>query len=471
MAGGISRRRLLWGAASALGVARGVGGVVRAQSGSGADGFTPVDNGFGFRNWSPRDQYFESPPDPSRTEVRQRVRSGWSDRSRAVLDLRTDRFPERLVDAIATQLRQAIVQRAGANGHCYGMVLAAQQYYERPETIPVDRRSASDIEDPTVPVEEPVAPVYEDVVRLQAEQFLRFRVWLGRRAMLHPEWIDTGAILEDVESVVETFGTAALTLFDGSLYGHQVLAYALEDRGDAAVVRIYDPNRPAVSYRSGPLELVFDREEETATMRPYGRYTRLLFNQYDRIERASDRDLASPLDHLTVGRSTVRSSLFPLALVLVDTNDVEVTVVAPDGTELDRTRGTHMDRDRGSYARMRSLYGASPGTYRIDLFGHEDTDYELRAVVCDTDGTLVDSTRSGTIGVGEVHEYDLEIPEDGEGTMARTGDDVLGSAAVVGGAAVGGAAVGALGYRTLQQKRNLGGSEHRQPRGHEPDRR
>ena len=452
MDGEFTRRRVLRGTVAAVAGSVAVGRTsARRQVETGR--FVPARDGFGFRNWSPKDQYFDAPPDPTPAEVRARVRSRWRDRSRAVLGLDTRRLPDLLVEAMATRLRLAVVQRAGTNGHCYGMALTAQRYYERPGAIPVDRPSASEIEHPTVPIEEPTAPVYDEIVGAQAEQFLRFRAWLGRRAMLHPEWIDAGAILRDVEAVLDSYGTAALTVFDGTLYSHQVLAYGFEERDGVVRVPVYDPNRSAPTYGNGPPALEFDRADGTLAMRPYGRYTGVLFNRYDRIEGATGREAASPLDHLSVDRSTVRASLLPLVLVLVDSADVEVTVVDPNGEELDRLRGTHMDGGRGDYARLRSLYGAAAGTYRIGVFGGESTDYELRAVVVDGDGPIVDSTTTASIDVGESHQYDLEVPEDGAGAVEDASGGWPRSGLVCGAGVAGGAVAGAIGYGLLRRRR------------------
>lgn len=449
----ISRRRLLSGTASAAGVAWAVGGVARARATAEDGAFDPVEHGFGFRNWTLRDQYFEAPPSPSRRSIRETVTSDWRDLALGTLGLDTAQLPDRVVDAIAAQLRTALVQRAGTNGHCYGMVLTAQQYFEQPSTIPVDRRVASEIEDPTVPIEEPTAPVYEEIVQRQADQFLKFRSWLGRRAMVHPEWIDTSGVLGDVRSVVETFGTATLSLFDGNLLGHQVLAYGFEADRSGLTISIYDPNRTAVSYRGELPALRFDHGDGGLSMQPYGRYTGILFNRYDQIERATDRGTASPLDHLSVDRSTVRASLFPLALVSVDAAATKLAVVAPDGEELDRIRGTYMDRSRGENAHVRSRYGAEPGTYRIAVFGREATDYELTTVVAGPGRTIVEATHANSIGAGALHEYELAIPDSGEGTVERTRRGGLHPALL--GGAVGGVAAGAIGHRTLQRRRNL----------------
>ena len=461
---GSTRRGVLRGMAAVVATAGAVGEPALARRQVDRGRFVPVRDGFGFRNWSTKDQYFEAPPDPTPAEVRERVRGGWRERARALIGLDTGLLPDLLTETIATQLRLAVVQRAGTNGHCYGMTLTAQRYFERPETIPVDRPTVGEIEHPTVPIEEPTAPVYDAIVDAQAEQFLQFRAWLGRRAMIYPEWIDVGAVLRDVGAVVDSFGTATLTLFDGSIYSHQVLAYGFEEHAEGVRVPIYDPNRPAPTYVDGPPALVFDRVDGTVAMRPYGRYTGVLFNRYDRIERASDREVASPLDHLTVDRQAVRSSLFPLALVLVDSDAVEVTVVDPDGEELERTRGAYMDRSRGTHARVRSLYGADPGTYRIGVFGDDATDYGLRVVVADEDGPVVDWTASNSIDAGELHEYDVEVPEDGRGTVAAASGGWLQSGLVCGAGLAGAAAAGAIGYHVLGSRRRGGPAESPEPR-------
>lgn len=450
----ITRRHLLAGAAALAGAAGGTEGVRAARTRSVDGAFDPAEHGYGFRNWSTRDQYFDSPIVRSRRSVRERIRTEWNERARTVLDLDTDPFPEPLLDAVTAQVRTAIVQRAGTNGHCYGMVLTAQQYFEDPSSIPVDRRVASEIEDPTVPIEDPATPVYDGIVERQAAQYLRFRAWLGRRAMVRPEWIDASRLLGDVRSVVEAFGTATLSLFDDDLSGHQVLAYGYEEDGGGVRVPIYDPNRAATSYRGERPTLRFDRSGGALAMRAYGRYTHVLFNRYDQIERATGRGRASPLDHLRVGPSTVHESLFPVVVVTTDTEDAELAVVAPDGTELQRIRGGLMDGSRGDLARLRSLYGADSGTYRVGVFGTRRTDYELRALAADADGAVVRAVRTGTVGSGELHEYALDVPEDGDGTMVRERRGGVPSGLVGGAGAIGGVAVGVASHRAFQRLRS-----------------
>jgi hypothetical protein len=458
MARRLSSRTLLRGTATVLGTS--VAGVASlSRRGSAADRFDPDTHGFGFRNWSSRDQYFEAPPAPSPAAVRERVASDWSDQSGTLFGAETTGLPEPTIAAVAAALRTAVVQRAGTNGHCYGMVLAAQRYFEDPERIPVDRPTASDIELPTVPVGEPSAPVYEEILQLQAAQFLRFRAWLGRRAMLYPDRIDVGQVLRDLRSVVGTFGTAAITLFDESLYGHQVLVYDVADDGDGTTLAVYDPNRPATAYRGSTATVRFERDGDGVSMVPYQQYTHALFNRYDRIERAANRERATPLDHVTADRSTLRESLFPFVLVRVDSPDVSLAVVGPDGAELDRLRGRYADRSRGEYARVRSRYGAAPGRYCVCVFGDRTAAYEMAVDAVDADGAVLREKRTATVEAAERHDYDVEIPERGAGTLRRSKRDRLRAALTGGAGVVGGVAVGAAGYRAVKRRRGRDGSD------------
>lgn len=185
-------------------------------------------------------------------------------------------------------------------------------------------------------------------------------------------------------------------------------------------------------------------------MRPYGSYTNAIFTRYDQIERATDRDRATPLDHVIVDRTTLRESLFPVALVLVDDGDVTLGVTDPDGEPLGRRRGAYMDRTRGEYARVRSRFGATAGTYGIDVYADDATDYELRALVADADGPIVDETLAGSLDAGTCRSYAMEVPDDGAGQLGRAGTARV-NPVVIGGTGVAvGIGAGVVGYRALR---------------------
>ncbi|WP_439028613.1 hypothetical protein [Haloarchaeobius sp. DT45] len=450
-----TRRCFLGGASTLLGFGS-LGGTALADTPTDSGEFSPTVHGFGFRNWGNQSQYFESPPAPPRENLPEKVQVGWKTHAKAILGQNTSNVPELLFEAIATQLKLAVTQRAGTNGHCYGMVLAAQAYFEEPDAIPVDRSVASEIESPVVPVESDDAPVYDDIVQLQAAQFLRLRVWLGRIPFVYPAWIDTQAVVRDIRAAVRELGSAAIMVFNhGSSAAHQVLVYDVSETDEAVVMDVYDPNRPAHAYRGERPTLRFERDGDELVMRPFQSgsytYTRVLFNRHDRIERATGRRLSTPLDHLTVGQSKVREGLLPFGLVLVDSADVELSVVGPEGEAYDRLWAPHMDRTRGEYSRMRPLYGAKPGSYQIRVLGTGDTTYELQTVVVDAETALVEDSQQEAITPGELHAYELTVNDDGTGSVTRTGDSSVHPSVVGGAGAVGGLVLGALGYRVFAE--------------------
>ena len=252
-------------------------------------------------------------------------------------------------------------------------------------------------------------------------------------------------------------GTATLTVMDGSLFTHQVLAYGVESDGEGVRIPIYDPNRPAAVYDGRRPALRFEPDGDGFSMRPYGQYTHALFNQYDQIAQATDRGNGTPMDHQTGGEATVRESLFPLALVAVDTDDVHLAVTGPGENNVDRVRATHMDREPADNDRLRSLYGAPPGTYRIDVFGDAGTTYELTTTVVGLDGVAVDATETGTLETGQRHEYELTVTDDRDGTIGRDGGGR--SWPLVAGGVAGGLAVGALTHRALRRRRGANDEE------------
>lgn len=424
----------------------------------GAQHFRPPAHAFGFRNWSSRRHEFATQAnDPSPREVFDTVRSEWAEPARSVLGLDLGRFVDPVVEIISDHLHETIVQRAGSNGHCYGMALTAQLYHERPERIPVDRPSAARIEHPMVPFEEPVAPVHEDIVDHQAAQYLNFRTWLGRRAILWPDRIDVAAQLRDVKAVVDELGTATVTLVDGRQTGHQVLVYGYRDTPTGTHLSMYDPNHKADEYRSRTLELEVEQGSDGPRFVPYGRYSTLLFNRFDRIEVATGRT-ASPLDHLDLGVDRLREGLFPVGLVTVTNPHIRLTVLSAAGRVIDRIRSVHMDRSRGIFPRLRFGYGLPNGSYRIQLTTDRAATYTLRSRFGDAAGVLLDASVSDDIEAGEVHRYLAHVPADPDerGSLEpdRGGFDPLAVAA-----AGGGVAVGAGAYYLYQRGRSGGDAD------------
>ena len=401
--------------------------------------FVPSDHGFGFRNWGSTSRYFEEPAAPPTTEVRTLVRREWREAATTTLGMDTTGLPRGVTDALARQLRASVAQRAGTNGHCYGMTLAAQAYHSDPESIPVDRPRAARIEHPTEPLDSPEAPVYDEIVARQADQFLRFRSWIARLAILRPAWLDQAAVLRDVRRVVDATGSASVVVFDDSWTAHQVLAHRVEQLGDGYTVQVYDPNRAAATYVNSQPSIRFVRRGGDLVMQPYGEYTGMVYSRYDQIERTTDRGRAGPLDHFTVDKDAIRGGVFPIAQVVVDSDDVAVTVIGPDeGEPMGRLRGRHMDRSRGRFPRIRTCYGAVPGEYRVRLLANADTEYELRALIADERDTRVDTSRTGVLTAGDVHEYDLTVATNDGSALRRQSTDHRSAALAAGAGAAAG---------------------------------
>lgn len=437
----------------------------RANAGRPAqrDEFDPAVHGFGFRNWSTREAVFATHDHDAvdEAEVRRLLGRRWERPARRTLGVDVLGLSDALLAAITKQVYVSVNQLSGTNGHCYGMVFAAQQYYEDPGSVPLDRGTASEFDHPEAPVDDPeTGPVARDVDHYHLTQFLDFRSWLGRRAMAWPSWIDYRRQLNRVTAAIDEFGTAGLTVFDsGNRASHQVLAYDYRRTADATRLFVYDPNYPAGRYArsADPPAVVVDTSGSRPAVRPYGNgYDEFVFDRRgrasgtrpdggaDQSSRADQSGRADPV----VGPPDDGNpeSLFDLALFLVDSPDVALTVVGPDGRAVGRDTATYSDRSRTAYARMRYRYGFAPGRYDVRVVGEADAEYALRAVVADAEGPRLDVRRTRTIEAGEVHRYAAAVPEAGTGSLDRLtgGRSWRGTLGAVGlGAGVAGVAAGA----------------------------
>lgn len=142
----------------------------------------------------------------------------------------------------------------------------------------------------------------------------------------------------------------------------------------------------------------------------------------------------------------LRDVVFSLALFLVDSPSVSMTVVGPNDRPLRRDTATYMDRGRSAYSAMRYRYGFEPGTYRIKVVGTDATDYTLEALVSDHESTRLDDSVTRSIGAGEVHRYAADVPDSGTGSL-EDDEGVPSWLAALGGVGVAGAAASGYAYR------------------------
>lgn len=228
----------------------------RAREGDrGATGFDPTRHGFGFRNWSSAVPTFLQHRHQSvdESEVRRIVDARWTRPVQRALGVDLGRAPEELIRSIARQVYVSASQESASNGHCYGMVFAAQRYFEEPAAVPLDRETASEFEHPEVPLGRTgreKSPVATDVDVYQNLQLLDPNAWIGRRGLFYPKWLDLDGSIRNVERVLDAFGTAGVTLLNSrTKASHQVLIYDANRIGGRTRLAIYDPSYSADHYR------------------------------------------------------------------------------------------------------------------------------------------------------------------------------------------------------------------------------
>lgn len=420
----------------------------RTADGSGADGgFDPTRDGFGFPNWAGGDTSAYPGHDHravSNGAVERRISNDWRGDFSDLFGVTVGDLPPSLVELVSSQIRVAAAQLASTNGHCYGMMFAAQELFESPELLGSEVDAPADIHTPEVTLSDGETTLGSRIDHFQSSQLLDVYAWVGRRRMLDPARIDYAAELSALTACVDAFGTAGITLVNAETRrSHQVLVYGYEEASGGVELLVYDPNVPALGYSKGRRRTLSVRPGEASPVVGHPTYDALVFNRWDRAIRAG-ASVTSP--RRADDREDFGHLLDCAVRFSVDSADVSFTAVGPDGDPVGRTRGEFLDRTKSEVHATRYLYGAPHGTYRLSVVGRRTTPYELRAQVAGMDGGAFDRTVSGTVRAGEVHEYTVRAPE---GSIRRAGASVV-PASLRGsfdpssalGGAIGGAALG-----------------------------
>lgn len=397
---------------AATAITPGLGGSRTASVGSTADRtFDPTRHGFGFYNWRVRDGPYPGP-------LTENVEDGWREPFERVFDRPLSELPQGFVEGLARHAREGLLDAIRTNGYCYGMVFAAQRYFERPETIPPGFEMASEIAHPNAPRAIQGTPVLDEIVEYHTAQYLDFYAWLGRYALFDCSLIDYESQIADLLAAVDAFDTAAITLFsEEAVRSHQVLVYDYERHPDRTVLFAYDPNYPAETYEQFTYTIGIDTSGGTPVPRPieYGAgYDQFIHNEYDRAIRAR-HDPAGPL---ASDDDSLYDRLFGTTLFVTVDPAIETAVVDPTGRRLAHTSGIDP---------LHYRYGASTGTYRIALTGREAGEYTLDLYAGDQHREFLDETVEGSIGAGKTERYEVTIGRDratleaGLGTTALLG--------------------------------------------------
>lgn len=382
-------------------------GSVESTTSQGCD---PTRHGFGFHNWP-----VEEGPYPGTPEG---IEEGWREPFGRAFDRPLSELPAGLLERFAQHAREGLLEAVGTSGYCYGMIFAAQRYFERPGTIPAGFETASEIVHPNAPRAIEGTPVLDDIIEYHAAQYVDFYAWLGRYALFDASLIDYESQMTELLATLDTFGTAGITLFSATAArSHQVLVYDYERRPGLTTLFAYNPNYPAGIYEDFTATIEIDTSGEKPVPRPieYGTtYDQFIHNEYSRAIRTR-RDSSGPF---VTGGDSLFERLFGTTLFVRTTPSIETTVVDPIGRRLASTGGTEP---------LHYRYGATEGTYRIALTGRETDEYALDVYAGSQHRTFLDETIEGSIAPNETERYAVTI--ESEGASLETD---LGGAALLG---------------------------------------
>ena len=398
----------LAGLGGCLGGTPGAGGGAEPPS---RERFDPRVDGFGFRNWGTAgDRYPGHDHDAvSREEIRRVVERDWSPyvRERNWLDVSV--LPSALRETIVKQLYVSINQGSATDGHCFGMVETAIEYFETPTSVPATVDSPSGIERPT-------GAVGDTIDFHHNRQLLDPHTW-GAWMLLYSEAeLAYSSQLPAIRSAIDDDGVASLGLATWPrLRGHAVLAYDYVDRGDETVLEVYDPDWAAPSYDSRTPTLAFDTGGERPTLRgPYR-------ERFDRVVLiGSDLELPALV---RAGEGFLRRHLLGGLLTVFVTTDVELSVVDGSNAELRRRTADHASTEPTEYANVRYRFGDPAGEYTVRLSGSTGTEYTLEVEASSREGFLIDREVEGSFDASATHEYLVTVPASptGRATVERTG--------------------------------------------------
>lgn len=369
------------------------GSKTTVESASADRSFDPTRHGFGFYNWRTREGAYPV------IEGDESVVDDWQDPFERAFNRPLSDLPSGLVDALSQHAREGLLEATRTNGYCYGMVFAAQRYFERPGTIPGGFETASEVTHPNAPRTAAGTPVLDEILEYHTVQYLDLHAWLGRYALLEPSLIDYESQLAELCATVDTFGTAGITLFtDESVRSHQVLVYDYERARDRIVLFAYDPNYYAAMYDEFTYTIGIDTSGETPRPEPieYGPgYDQFVHNEYDRTIR-NRSDSSGPFG----GEESLYDRLFGTTLFVSPGPVIDALVVGPKGQPLPNTTGTDP---------LHYRYGAPDGTYAITLTGRKDTEYAVDVYASSRHHEVLNETIEGSITAGETDRYEVRI--------------------------------------------------------------
>ncbi len=382
---------------------------------SGQNSFDPEVHGFGFPNWGGTDgcrtevtpttrsrscnsETFSLPFDNplTLTEARDYVNRSYSSLAPAIREIQ------------ARLLYQFVARQTVTDGHCYGMVFAAQQYFQTPEALPAGADTASDAPRPTGPFESIGRQIraYHTSQGISGEvyQFL----WGSKLGV-----VDLHNSKQVLMKTLDQQPTVPVALDSSTAGAHQLLVYDYSQANDSTTFDVYDPNYaadastydPAVKNEiKGRRQLRVDSQTAELT----GLYA--TYDTYAPLDVALNTTLVEGI--LTVNSLSELFAPLGNAISWELNSPASLTVDAPDTATVIRGAGELVDQSR--VADAATVIGAAPEEVGVAVNGRGTGEYTLTTYGVEEGTAVVEDQATGRITPEETIQYQVQ-PANGSG--------------------------------------------------------
>lgn len=362
--------------------------------------FDPTVDGFGFTNWGTTSERYPSHDHDtvSQEEISRVIQRDWGSYLTQENWMTLSELPAALRETIVKQLYVSINQGSATDGHCFGMVNAAAEYFQNPDRVPSpDQRPAS--------IEEPIGAVGDTIDFHHNRQILDPQTW-GAWMLLHGNYeLDYQSHLSLVRRAIDRVGVSGLALVTWPRQdGHTVLAYDYRRRQEELILDVYDPNWPAKAYRTETKEIRFDTSgERPQLVTPYDqRYSRVAY---------IGRGVSLPT-LVRAGADVIARYLLGGVFTVLVTSPVSLRVVDAKNVELRRDTADHMSSQPTEYSNIRYRYGEPSGEYTISVSGTAGTAFSIEIDGASRRGKLIDREITGRFDQNTTTQaYRVTVPE------------------------------------------------------------
>ena len=396
------------------------------------EGFDPAVHGFGFTNWSGTGQF--TPAHDHQTIAEETFRTQFNAEWLPVI---AEAYPSPLPDSVIRLLISPLYEtlRNGpesiySDGHCYGMCLVAQEYFEAgvSDSLPADVETAADIEKPTGDYAASGREI-DDEHRSQALNGTT--VFQINHRLIEAAPIDATAEVRAIQAAITDQGTAIVGIgTDPSArdqqFAHQLIAYDVELTGgdsvsdaDSARIDVYDPNEAAAYYTDDSRQLEIDLSGPS--VQPLtnndGAGYQFVYDRFGLVGPSRTDFLGA----INFGYRLVRDlfdNYLDGLMTITAHSPVRIDATAPDGRQLEHPEQPVEDTPPSELV---YLTETTSGEYEVQIEGTADGAYTLDILGSVPDGGVIEERFTHTISEGETQTVIADLPTDPEqGTLTQT---------------------------------------------------